>query len=176
MKELNRAKLQKEFQELLEKNNLTGSIIRNIASYMESENINIFLETYGDRDVIEEEITTETIHEQMKKYLEKNEVKYNEYDLKYYVAEDEETVLENVEYFLEEIMPGFYTGNLTGRNLIENKALKNLYSYLNIDSEDIVRVYKELSKIKNLDETGIVEYVADYDFIIDDNNFIVGGE
>lgn len=65
---------------------------------------------------------------------------------------------------IEEFEPKFYTMNLTCGRAIEKQAIKNLYDrgYTN----------KDLIKIKNYDEIGIVEYVADNRFDIIDNMII----
>lgn len=65
---------------------------------------------------------------------------------------------------IEEFEPKFYTMNLTAGRLIEKKAIANLYSrgFTN----------EELIKIKNYDEIGIVEYVANNRFDIIDNMII----
>lgn len=64
---------------------------------------------------------------------------------------------------IEEFRPKFYTMNLTNRVAIEDKAIKNLY--------DMGFTNEELIKIKNYDEIGIVEYVANNQFYIE-NDYI----
>ena len=67
--------------------------------------------------------------------------------------------IENV----EEFEPKFYTMNLTCGRAIEKQAIKNLYDR---------GTNKDLIKIKNYDEIGIVEYVANNRFDIIDNMII----
>lgn len=68
---------------------------------------------------------------------------------------------------IEEFRPKFYIQNLRGGISIQDKAIKNLYDrgYTN----------EELIKIKNYTEIGIVEYVADNKFYIE-NNYIIKEE
>ena len=68
---------------------------------------------------------------------------------------------------IEDFRPKFYTMNLTNKVAIENKAIKNLYArgYTN----------EELIKIKNYTEIGIVEYVANDKFYIE-NDYIIREE
>lgn len=68
---------------------------------------------------------------------------------------------------VEEFVPEFYTMNLVNGYAIEKKAIENLYArgYTN----------EELIKIENYDEIGIVEYVADNQFYIE-NNLIIREE
>ena len=68
--------------------------------------------------------------------------------------------IENV----EEFEPKFYTMNLTNGHLIKKKAIANLYAR-GFTNEDLI-------KIKNYDEIGIVEYVANNRFDIIDNMII----
>ena len=62
---------------------------------------------------------------------------------------------------IEDFRPKFYTMNLRNKVAIEDKAIRNLKArgYTN----------EELIKIKNYDEIGIVEYVADNQFYIEDD-------
>lgn len=62
---------------------------------------------------------------------------------------------------IEDFRPKFYTMNLRNKVAIEDKAIRNLKArgYTN----------EELIKIKNYDEIGIVEYVADNKFYIEDD-------
>lgn len=62
---------------------------------------------------------------------------------------------------IEDFRPEFYIQNLRSGISIQDKAIKNLYArgYTN----------EELIKIKNYDEIGIVEYVADNKFYIEDD-------
>ena len=64
---------------------------------------------------------------------------------------------------IEDFRPKFYTMNLRNKVAIEDKAIRNLKArgYTN----------EELIKIKNYDEIGIVEYVADNKFYIE-NDYI----
>lgn len=68
---------------------------------------------------------------------------------------------------VEEFRPRFYIQNLRGGVAIQDKAIKNLYDrgYTN----------EELIKIKNYDEIGIVEYVANNRFYIE-NDYIIREE
>ena len=68
---------------------------------------------------------------------------------------------------IEEFRPKFYTQNLQNRVAIQDKAIKNLYDrgYTN----------EELIKIKNYGEIGIVEYVANNQFYIE-NDYIIREE
>lgn len=68
---------------------------------------------------------------------------------------------------IEEFKPKFYIMNLNNKVAIEDKAIKNLYA----------RGYtsEELIKIKNYDEIGIVEYVANDKFYIE-NDYIIKEE
>lgn len=68
---------------------------------------------------------------------------------------------------IEDFIPKFYTMNLVNGYSIEKQAIKNLYDrgYTN----------EELIKIKNYDEIGIVEYVANNEFYIE-NNYIIKEE
>lgn len=68
---------------------------------------------------------------------------------------------------IEDFRPKFYTMNLTNRVAIEDKAIKNLYArgYTN----------EELIKVKNYTEIGIVEYVANDKFYIE-NDYIIREE
>lgn len=68
---------------------------------------------------------------------------------------------------VEEFEPKFYTMNLSNGYAIEKKAIENLYKkgYTN----------EELIQVENYDELGIVEYVADNQFHIE-NNLIVREE
>ena len=68
---------------------------------------------------------------------------------------------------IEEFRPKFYTMNLINKVAIEDKAIKNLYArgYTN----------EKLIKIKNYGETGIVEYVANNQFYIE-NDYIIREE
>lgn len=68
---------------------------------------------------------------------------------------------------IEEFRPKFYIQNLQNRVYIQDKAIKNLYDrgYTN----------EELIKIKNYTEIGIVEYVADNKFYIE-NDYIIKEE
>lgn len=72
----------------------------------------------------------------------------------------EEYGIENIEDF----RPKFYIQNLRGGVAIQDKAIKNLYNmgYTN----------EELIKIKNYGEIGIVEYVANNQFYIEDNYIV----
>lgn len=65
---------------------------------------------------------------------------------------------------IDEFEPKFYTMNLVNGRLIEKKAIENLYK----------RGYtkEELIKIENYDEIGIVKFVADDRFYIEDNKII----
>lgn len=65
---------------------------------------------------------------------------------------------------IEEFEPRFYTMNLINGHLIEKKAIANLYA------RGFTNEY--LIKIKNYDEIGIVEYVANDHFDIIDNVII----
>ena len=68
---------------------------------------------------------------------------------------------------IEDFRPKFYTMNLTNRVATQDKAIKNLYArgYTN----------EELIKIKNYTEIGIVEYVANDKFYIE-NDYIIREE
>ena len=68
---------------------------------------------------------------------------------------------------IEDFRPKFYTMNLTNKVATQDKAIKNLYArgYTN----------KELIKIKNYTEIGIVEYVANDKFYIE-NDYIIREE
>lgn len=68
---------------------------------------------------------------------------------------------------IEDFRPKFYIQNLQGGVAIEDKAIKNLYArgYTN----------EELIKIKNYTEIGIVEYVANDKFYIE-NDYIIREE
>ncbi len=68
---------------------------------------------------------------------------------------------------VEEFVPEFYTMNLVNGYGVQKQAIKNLYArgYTN----------EELIKIENYDEIGIVEYVADNQFYIE-NNLIIREE
>lgn len=68
---------------------------------------------------------------------------------------------------IEEFRPEFYIQNLRCGISIQDKAIKNLYArgYTN----------EELIKIKNYDEIGIVEYVANNQFYIE-NDYIIREE
>lgn len=83
--------------------------------------------------------------------------KLNETELKGYLKEYD---IESI----EEFTPEFYISNLTNGGAIEKQAIKNLYA----------RGYskEELIQIENYKETGIVEYVADDRFYIEDNMII----
>lgn len=61
---------------------------------------------------------------------------------------------------IEEFEPKFYYMNLTNGYAINKKAVKNLLD--NYSKEELI-------KIKNYDEIGLVEYVADNDFYIEDD-------
>ena len=65
---------------------------------------------------------------------------------------------------VEEFVPEFYTMNLVNGYGVQKQAIKNLYArgYTN----------EELIKIENYDEIGIVEYVADNQFYIENNKII----
>ena len=65
---------------------------------------------------------------------------------------------------IEEFEPRFYTMNLINGYAIEKKAIENLYAR-GFTNEDLI-------KIKNYDEIGIVEYVANDHFDIIDNVII----
>lgn len=68
---------------------------------------------------------------------------------------------------IEDFRPKFYTMNLRNKVAIEDKAIHNLKArgYTN----------EELIKIKNYDEIGIVEYVANNQFYIE-NDYIIREE
>ena len=68
---------------------------------------------------------------------------------------------------IEDFRPKFYTMNLTNKVATQDKAIKNLYArgYTN----------EELIKIKNYTEIGIVEYVANDKFYIE-NDYIIREE
>lgn len=65
---------------------------------------------------------------------------------------------------VEEFVPEFYTMNLVNGYNVQKQAIENLYArgYTN----------EELIKIENYDEIGIVEYVADNQFYIENNRIM----
>lgn len=115
--------------------------------------------------------------ELMIKKLKENELDYNESYLDFFVKEnelffEEDDLMDYVYNFLEDNTPKLYTQNLTNGHKIEMNAIKNLCSYLGIESNDIIAKYKEFNKITNIDEIGIVEYIANNEFTIIDNKIV----
>lgn len=97
-------------------------------------------------------------------YILDNKI-YKYYDIKNVTYKDDENIF-NISYddVVNAFVPEFYYGDLAHGYNINEDAVNHLYScgYTNAD----------LIKIKNYDECGVVEFVADDDFYIKDNYII----
>lgn len=65
---------------------------------------------------------------------------------------------------IEDFVPEFYTQNLKCGRSIERRAIENLFDRYSLE---------ELIQVENYDEIGIVEYVAENQFYIEDNKIII---
>lgn len=91
---------------------------------------------------------------------------YEDYDIKNVIYEDfEKKFIISYDEILENFEPEFYTMNLKCGYQIGKEAIANLYK--NGYSKEI------LIKIDNYDEIGIVEYVAENNFYIENNHIYI---
>lgn len=104
-----------------------------------------------------------------------NEKFYEKY--KYEVDEladdDYDTIDDKVEYFVEcfDVKDCFYLDNLTNKHEIAKRAEKNLLKNLAIEVLDVKSINTILS-ITNLSSIGIVEYIANDEFDVKDNEIV----